>query len=201
MQAGQKSGPPRLRPCLRAVWAVGTNVAGVPPSGGSPALFSFWGFRWCFYVCCGLSVLWCVCPSVAGSFSLPGPLSVCAVPLSGSALPVALCGGGFGGGSVGLGLPVLLCVRCRRSPRGRCPLRVAAPLWVLSLAADHGRTGPDRRQFDHQREEKPPSGNQQTRRRALLDDAVNNSASLASINDAGPKKTAMAGGNGQRLTW
>lgn len=175
-------------------------MAGVPPSGGSPARFSFWGFRWCFYVCCCLSVLWCVCPSVAGSFSLPGPLSVCAVPLSGPALPVALCGGGFGGGSAGLGLPVLLCVRCRRSPRGRCPLRVAAPLWVLSLAADPGRSGPDRRQFDHQREEKPPSGNQQTRRRASLNDAVNNSAPLASINDAGPK-TAMAGGNGQRLTW
>lgn len=200
MQAGQKSGPPRLRPCLRAVWAVAANVAGVPPSGGSPARFSFWGFRWCFYVCCCLSVLWCVCPSVAGSFSLPGPLSVCAVPLSCPALPVALCGGGFGGGSVGLGLPVLLCVRCRRSPRGRCPLRVAAPLWVLSLAADPGRSGPDRRQFDHQREEKPPSGNQQTRRRASLDDAVNNSAPHAGINDAGPK-TAMAGGNGQRLTW
>lgn len=156
MQAGQKSGPPRLRPCLRAVWAVKTNVAGVPPSGGSPARFSFWGFRWCFYVCCCLSVLWCVCPSMAGSFSLPGPLSVCAVPLSGQALPVALCGGGFSCGSVGLGLPVLLCVRCRRSPRGRCPLWVAAPLWVLSLAADPGRSGPDRRRFDHQREEKPP---------------------------------------------
>lgn len=36
----RKSGPPRLRPCLRAVWGVGENVAGVPPCGGSPAHLS-----------------------------------------------------------------------------------------------------------------------------------------------------------------
>ena len=185
MQAGQKSGPPRLRPCLRAVWAVGTNVAGVPPSGGSPARFSFWGFRWCFYVCCCLSVLWCVCPSVAGSFSLPGPLSVCAVPLSGPALPVALCGGGFGGGSVGLGLPVLLYVRCRRSPRGRCPLRVAA-LIGGNLTTSEKKSPP-------LEISKPEEG-------LLLTMRLTTPHRLpASTMQA--QKTAMAGGNGQRLTW
>lgn len=130
--AGVPFGPPRLRPCLLAVWRQWANVAGVPPSGGSPARFSFWGFRWCFYVCCCFSVLWRVCPSVVGSVSLPGCLSVCAVAVLGPALPVALCGGGFCGGPSGLGLPVLLCVLCWLSPCGRCPLRVVAALWVLS---------------------------------------------------------------------
>ena len=166
--AGGPFGPPRLRPCLLAVWRQWANVAGVPPSGGSPARFSFWGFRWCFYVCCCFSVLWCVCPSVAGSVPLSGCLPVRAVPLSYPALPVALCGGGFCGGPSGLGLPVLLCVRCRCSPRGRCPLRVAAPLWVLSLPLIWAVPALIGGKSDRQREEKPPSGKSANQRKAYL---------------------------------
>lgn len=53
----RSSGPPRLRPCLRAVWGVGENVAGVPPCGGSPAhlLACSWG---CSCVQCSVP---CVC--------------------------------------------------------------------------------------------------------------------------------------------
>lgn len=156
----------------------GPTVAGVPPCAGLPPLLIL-VTGGAFYVCCSFSVLWCVCPSVAGSVSLPGCLPVCLVALPGPALPVALCGGGFGGGPVGLGLPVLLCVRCRRSPRGRCPVWVAAPALPPSQAARPGSAAKG----------KPSPGINQNRE-GLFSSAGDKAARLASINRCRPKNSA-----------
>lgn len=68
-------------------------MAGVPPSGGSPARFSFWGFRWCCYVCCCLSYL-CFWPGLVAGLPVWWCLWLVAVPACSVAL--ALCsGGGF----------------------------------------------------------------------------------------------------------
>ena len=58
----------RRGPCLPANRAAGPTVAGVPPSGGSPARFSFWGFRWCF-LCRMLSLVVCLALAVSGGSS------------------------------------------------------------------------------------------------------------------------------------
>lgn len=131
--------------CPGQRWA---NVAGVPPSGGSPALFSFWGLGGAVcYVCCCLSCLSCWPGLVAG---LPSwwCLWLVAVPVCPVAL--ALCsGGGFclsaGGGFSSRHLLACWCF-CRsagrRSLRVTAPPWVVAPLWVLSLAASEKKSPP-----------------------------------------------------------
>lgn len=129
--------------CPGQRWA---NVAGVPPSGGSPALFSFWGLGGvCRVVCCRLSCLSCW-PGLVAGLSSWWCLWLVAVPACPVAL--ALCTGGGFCLSAGGGVPwAFLACWCFCRSAGGCSVRVAAPLWVLSLAADPGRSGPERRQI------------------------------------------------------
>lgn len=120
--------------------------------GGCPALWRvsrplfILGFRrWCCYVCCCLSCLSCWPGLVAG---LPSWWCLWLVAVPVCPVTLALCsGGGFclsaGGGFSSRHLLAYWCF-CRSA--GRHSLRVTAPPWVLSLAADPGRSGPDRRQ-------------------------------------------------------
>lgn len=130
--AGGPFGPPRLRPCLLAVWRQWANVAGVPPSGGFPPL-SHSGKRWCFYVCCCLSYL-CFWPGLVAGLPVWWCLWLVAVPACSVAL--ALCsGGGFclsvcGGICAGL---FLACWCAGRSAGGgavqiKIPHRVTSPV-------------------------------------------------------------------------
>lgn len=154
MQAGQKSGPPRLRPCLRAVWAVEANVAGLPPSGGSPARFSFWGFRWCFYVCCCLSYL-CFWPGLVAGLPVWWCLWLVAVPACSVAL--ALCSGGGFCLSVCSGICAGLFLACwcaGRSAGGgsvqiKIPHRVTSPVGISRPTSDDA--GPKRQHARRQR--------------------------------------------------
>lgn len=119
--------------------------------GGCPALWRvsrplfILGFRWCFYVCCRLSCLSCWPGLVAG---LPSWWCLWLVSFPVCPVALALCsGGGFclsaGGGFSSRHLLACWCF-CRSA--GGCAVRVTAALWVLSLAADPGRSGPGRRQ-------------------------------------------------------
>lgn len=116
--------------CPGQRWA---NVAGVPPSGGSPALFSFWGLGGAYrVVCCCLSCVWLRSCLVAGLSSWwclwLGAVPACPVAL-------ALCTGGGFCLSAGGGVPwAFLACWCFCRSAGGCSVRVTAPLWVLSLA-------------------------------------------------------------------
>lgn len=161
--------------CPGQRWA---NVAGVPPSGGSPALFSFWGLGGaCRVVCCCLSCVWLRSCLVAGLSSWwclwLGAVPACPVAL-------ALCTGGGFCLSAGGGVPwAFLACWCFCRSAGCGSVRVTAPLWVLSLAGGGPRSGCCLLPLiwavpaliggksDRQREEKPPSGNQQNQRGAF----------------------------------
>lgn len=73
-------------------------MAGVPPSGGSPARFSFWGFRWCF-LCRMLSLVvslllagsggWLFVPMVSLAGQQPGRPGLSGRPRWRRLLPVS----------------------------------------------------------------------------------------------------------------
>lgn len=134
----------RRGPCLPVPRPAMGQRGGCPALCGPPAP-SHSGKRWCCYVCCCLSCLSCWPGLVAG---LPSWWCLWLVVVPVCPVALALCsGGGFclsaGGGFSSRHLLACWCF-CRSA--GRRSLRVTAPPWVLSLAADPGRSGPERRQ-------------------------------------------------------
>ena len=128
----------RRGPCLPVPRPAMGKRGGCPALCGPPAP-SHSGKRWCFYVCCCLSCLSCWPGLVAG---LPSWWCLWLVAVPACSVALALC---FGGGfclSAGGGVPwAFLACWCFCRSAGCCSVRVAAPLWVLSLASGCPRSG------------------------------------------------------------
>jgi hypothetical protein len=118
------SGPPRPRPCLRAVWRAWENVAGVPACAGSPPISHHSGGACC--VCCCVSCVWLWPGLVAG---LPVWRCVWLVSVPVCSVCLAVCSGcGIclpAGGGVCAGL--LLACWCSCGPSGGGALQIKRP--------------------------------------------------------------------------